>query len=85
MEFTNAAVDGRAAVQYRRASMRLATAHKILIAASITVGGVFCGWSLARFARTGDRGMAIAALASAAVALALTLYLRRFIRREAGK
>ena len=62
--------------------MALATAHKILITIAIGFFVMYALWELGQFRRSGEEEALVLSVAGGAMAVALVLYLRWFIRRS---
>ena len=62
--------------------MKLITAHKVLIGASIALGGLFTVWACAMYFKNSSSTYAIAAAAALGATAALASYLKRFIEKN---
>jgi bacteriorhodopsin len=65
--------------------MRLTTAHKITISASVAFGGLFTGWSVHRYVDQSETAHLLFACGSGAATVALFVYLLRFTRKLRGQ
>ena len=60
--------------------MSVTTAHKILIATAIGFFLIYALWELADYSRSGETQALVWSAAGTTAAVALAIYLRRFIR-----